>query len=405
MRMLIIALILFFAHSGFAAPSANECRRFFNYPDGTEQFISYLLNILNSDELMSFQTQLQKGEITNPIPNVRARVDSILQVHRGGFQRILDTHFIDIKRVLEVTNSSLAHHSKAQGQRTQAETQTRHAYYKMNLIPVPSGPFGPFEVMDTVVTQAMWVDVMGDNPSENQAGADTIQVVCNGKTISMRPDHPVEKMSFWAAVVFANAMSEKMNFEPVYNLDGIVFAHAQNKKELLAAAAKGPLTIDHDEGRAYEIYHAQNPLSLITKKSGFRLMSFPEYEYIGFGLSTKQDGTNYPMGLTKTEMADFAWGKNNIPELKTQPVGTTLKNLKVGKFPIFDFIGNVEIWASELWMPEPAAFKQRIIYHPSSMGSHYGQPTEDFEIEKPRCITLHNGSKTRGIRLVRSVVP
>ena len=53
----------------------------------------------------------------------------------------------------------------------------------------------PFEIMSTQVTQLMWAELMGKNPSaiENSSGVITKEI--NGIGVKMLPDYPVDNIS------------------------------------------------------------------------------------------------------------------------------------------------------------------------------------------------------------------
>ncbi len=63
----------------------------------------------------------------------------------------------------------------------------------------------PFLMKVTEVTQAEWIDVMGDNPSVN---------------VDCGLNCPADNMSWFDAVRFTNLLSEREGFEPCYTLDG-----------------------------------------------------------------------------------------------------------------------------------------------------------------------------------------
>ena len=63
----------------------------------------------------------------------------------------------------------------------------------------------PYELMATEVTQGLWSEVMGSNPSN---------------FINCGSDCPVEQVSWLDVVAFANALSDMAGLEPCYVLDG-----------------------------------------------------------------------------------------------------------------------------------------------------------------------------------------
>ena len=66
-----------------------------------------------------------------------------------------------------------------------------------------------FWMCETEITQALWVKVMGTNPSN-----------FNGGIYGTNLERPVENVSFYALLVFCNKLSIKLGLEPVYTIKG-----------------------------------------------------------------------------------------------------------------------------------------------------------------------------------------
>ena len=66
-----------------------------------------------------------------------------------------------------------------------------------------------FWMGETEITQALWVKVMGNNPSNY-----------NGGGYGTNLERPVESVSFYALLVFCNKLSIKLGLEPVYTING-----------------------------------------------------------------------------------------------------------------------------------------------------------------------------------------
>ena len=79
----------------------------------------------------------------------------------------------------------------------------------------------PIEVQSTPVTQNQWVAIMGENPSHFSKGEDSVVLNLNGKPIELQPDHPVESVTWWSVLEFANRLSERHGLQPSYDLSGI----------------------------------------------------------------------------------------------------------------------------------------------------------------------------------------
>ena len=62
---------------------------------------------------------------------------------------------------------------------------------------------------------------MEENPSKFTKGEHSIVASnINGKSIQMQPDNPVENITWWSALVFANKLSEQYGLKPAYDLSG-----------------------------------------------------------------------------------------------------------------------------------------------------------------------------------------
>ena len=72
----------------------------------------------------------------------------------------------------------------------------------------------PIEVQSTPVTQKQWVEVMGENPSHFIEGEDSDVLSFYGKDIKLQPDHPVESVTWWSVLEFANRLSGQHGLPP-----------------------------------------------------------------------------------------------------------------------------------------------------------------------------------------------
>ena len=66
-----------------------------------------------------------------------------------------------------------------------------------------------FWMCETEITQALWLELMGTNPS-----------YFNGGSYGTNLERPVESVSFYALLVFCNKLSIKLGLEPVYTING-----------------------------------------------------------------------------------------------------------------------------------------------------------------------------------------
>ncbi len=131
------------------------------------------------------------------------------------------------------------------------------------------------------VTQEIWQDAMGSNPSLNVA-----------------ENHPVERTMWLDAVEFCNTLSENEGLVPCYIIDG-------------------------------------TDVSFITDANGYRLPTEAEWEYAAEGGQLGK-GTIFPGG---SNLGDLAWYQDNS-DTKTHEVGLKTPN----ELGMYDMAGNVFEW-------------------------------------------------------------
>ena len=154
------------------------------------------------------------------------------------------------------------------------------------------------EVFKYQVTQVIWTEIMGNNPSTFKG-----------------ENKPVETISWWDTLEFCNKLSEKYGLIPVYNID---------KK-------RGILTINQIDGEISFPDKAD-----FSKTEGFRLPTEIEWEWFAIGgkLANKDEKI-----LDANKMEEEAWYYKNSGG-RTNNVGLKKPN----QLGIYDCIGNVWEW-------------------------------------------------------------
>jgi formylglycine-generating enzyme required for sulfatase activity len=167
----------------------------------------------------------------------------------------------------------------------------------------------PFLLGETEVTQELFETVMGYNPSEFQ-----------GKGYPNSKQRPVEKVTWYEAVMFCNRLSQKLGKRPYYNISNVYFYESGETVRLENIASADVTT---------------NP-----QANGFRLPLEKEWEYAAkAGTDNKWAGTN-----NKNQVKEVAWLKDNS-EKQTHPV----KCKRPNEWGFYDMSGNVSEWCYDLY--------------------------------------------------------
>jgi len=168
-------------------------------------------------------------------------------------------------------------------------------------IPVRNVTLSAFKMSKYTVTQELYFEITGRNPSEFQ-GVGNLPAA--GEIQGKRP---VEQVNWFEAVEFCNKLSEKEGFIPVYSIIG-----------------RTPLT-------GYPITAAT--VAADWTANGYRLPTEAEWEYACRAGTT----TRFSFGDTDADVDDYVWYSGNS-ELKTHQVGKKLPNA----WGLFDMHGNVD---------------------------------------------------------------
>ncbi|MCY4645100.1 MAG: formylglycine-generating enzyme family protein [Bacteriovoracales bacterium] len=324
-----------------AAWSAGDCSKLLQQGDGTERdatdnlksFLGTLMErqVIGDEGPTRLIEGLKGGKLINPITEEETGVSRIALVHRKTIQRFVDGKEgrIDQKDLLDWARETLKKRKRVRVERTEAKEETKYIYQEIAFHPVKGGKFKmgegikevdvelthDIEVMSTPVTQKQWAELMGFNPSRFADGEGSQTFEVNGRSIEMRPDNPVEMVSWWEALEFANRLSESHGLKPAYDLSVV--------RRVLVNAPGG------------DIYRAE----------GFRLPTEAEQEYIlrAGGVATGR----YHFGNDTDELKKYAWLSVNSNG-SSQPVGDRLP-LVIEGFKFYDVIGNVWEWSWDDW--------------------------------------------------------
>ena len=339
----------------FSSPSIEEKIPFYDkqaqgvpfvkgYGDRTNNFIAYLQEILEGlaiedreRKVESFLRGLENKKVLNFIDERDKPIDKSAFIHYDEIQNYIDKGGLNQDVLKEWAEGYLSESQRIHVKREEAREETLGAYRKMEFHRVNAGAFymgdeknkrrvkltNPIEVMATPVTQAQWVEVMGKNPSHFVKGDDSIVVSFDGKLVRMQPDNPVESITWWSALVFANRLSEAHGLPPVYDLSEVVW-------EPNTRAADGTLT-------ALNLREINVSNEDYYQAKGYRLPTKAEQEYM-----LRAEGRSkgrYHFGDSEADLKDYAWYRENSGE-KTHPVGQ-LKPIIINGKEFHDLVGNV----------------------------------------------------------------
>ena len=334
---------------------------FFNFSNSktpielTKNFQSYIgelleKQIIGDSELIRFIEHLERGELINPISQEEALTSTPLQVQRRGLQNYVDKASLDHKELLSWSRATLAKRARVRVKREEVQEETRDPYRKLEFHPVkrpvsfemeykgdkkPVTLTHPIEVQSTPVTQKQWVEIMGENPSRFAKGEDSVVLNFHGKDIKLQPDNPVESVTFWSVLEFANRLSEKHGLPPAYDLSGITWYSGSPENGNLL-----PVRFDESfyeieiyiKGESYDPYEGD----IYYQAEGYRLPTAAEQAYMLLG-GGKAKGDSF--FKSKAEMDAYAWYKENADN-RTHSVGL-LQPIMIDGKDFYDLYGNV----------------------------------------------------------------
>ena len=322
--------------------------------DGTRDLESYLgllleRQIIEESKLVRFKEGLEEGKLVNPISAEEAWLSVAFRIHHDKIQRYLDETSLDKKELLDWSNAFLEEWARVRVRREETREETQSLDQKLKFHPVRPGRFEmgegdhktpviltyPMEVQSTPVTQKHWVEIMGKNPSHFAKGEDSVVINIDGKRVILQPDHPVENVTWWSVLEFANRLSKEHGFEPAYDLSGIDWKPGTRAEDGTLDAKSGEVRI-YVQGRSYNPYEGD----IYYRVEGYRLLTEAEQEYML--RAAGQSRGLYSFGDNEADLKDHAWFADNS-DGHTHPVGL-LTALVIDSREFYDLHGNVREW-------------------------------------------------------------
>ena len=197
-----------------------------------------------------------------------------------------------------------------------------------------------YSILKTEVTQEFYEFVMGENPS----------------FFGGEKNLPVERVSWYGAVVFCNKLSEKKGLEPVYSVDGETDASKWKDKF--------------------------SDIACNEKANGYRLPTVEEWQYAAKGgQEFKYSGSD--------NLDEVGWYDGNSGD-KTNPVAQKKPN----GYGLYDMSGNVWEWCWDSYS-----------YYGDSRygcGGSWSHDADFCEVGSRRWYDANNTYDYLGFRIVRS---
>ena len=318
----------------------------------TENIIAYLEKlseeqIIRAPEITRFRDALADGRVVNPITEEDTATKTTAMIHSKTLQSLLDEGTLDLSKLLAWSEAALQEKARVRVRREETRVETKDLYYKIKLRPVPAGEFTmgedfkkvsvtlthPFEMMTSAITQNQWAEIMGANPSSFIDGPDSETRLIQGETIQMRPNHPVENVTWWSVIVFANRLSEEHGLKPAYDLSGIKFKPG--------TSAEGG-TLESEDPKANPVINA--PEGDIYRAEGYRLPTEAERERAARAATD----TKYSFGDDEKDLKDYGWFSENSND-QTHEV----QSLKPNAYGLSDLHGNVWEWGHDWYEDNP----------------------------------------------------
>ncbi len=309
-------LLLFVFFCSLMAISTELCDLSFNATSEqiTTKFMAFLQDrveagALNEDDINDMLIELERGVLINPFASKSISKEN--ELYGKIFQEYLEEANLRKKDVLKWLVKIINKEKNRTSQKNAVSMEVKGAFLQIQFAPISPGSVTrrvgpnrgtarvtrPIEVMTTPVTNAQWSEIF--NYGE-------------------KSDLPHTGSTLYSKLVFANKLSEKKGFRPVYNL-------SQMQQEPLTSAEEGTLKFKLENGML-----------------GFSHQNY--YESEGYRLPT-HDEQLLLMKLANLELGphesifEYAFVDQNS-EKKMREVGEK-KPIYIGDFAFYDVFGNV----------------------------------------------------------------
>ena len=199
------------------------------------------------------------------------------------------------------------------------------------------------------VTQALYQEIMGNNPS-----------------YFIGDSLPVERVSWYDAIAFCNKLSDTTGLVAIYTIDSL------------------SVTADFS-------------------KDGYRLPTEAEWEYAA--RSGGRDDRKYSGTNTESELGNYAWYDldRNHPNYGTNKVGTKQDN----DLGIYDMSGNVWEWCWDWYGTYSSSFQTNPTGASTGSirtlrGGHWAAPSDFCSTASRGCVTPLDSDRGLGFRIAKN---
>lgn len=356
--------------------------------------------LLGEAELRRMLEGLEGGQLINPIA-MRDDISTEALVHYGEIEKYLGTplHQEKLRKWLE---SKVKERARTDRSRDEARKDTQVSGVPITFVRISARKFeinygwgnshvtlsNPFEIMDTPVTQAQWVGVMGSNPAHFKEGPESVRVDRNGQSFRMNPDNPVESITWWSAVEFANRLSINAKLKPTYDFSDVKFDPKTSAEAGNLTATGGKIKVNAPDGNFYEA-------------EGYRLPTEAEVRRIL--RSIQKDDGRFFFKEDPVSAQELGWVERDV-SLINQPVGILKPIISSGQ-RIHDFLVNVFEMTSEGYDSRYPEGKDPYGDPSSERGFKAVGKVQDATALAKMFMVFNKGDPQMGFRLVRTLKP
>lgn len=301
----------------------------------SENLINYLSKLLEQqyvrlESLQMMLVALEQGELINPI-SAKEALNSIKKIIHDGIASVISHGDLDREILIQGLKKIVKEETWQEERRGESRQKTEYATFTPKFYEIHPGKFMmgedkekveveitmPFFMMDVPVTQFVWARLQilfgrkkldKINPSKFKTGAESVVIKIDGIDIQMKPDHPVENVSWNDVKYFIDKLNQ-------------LSARGDNKiQSLIEQILPG-----HQKGDIYD---------------------FPTSAQLEFVMRDRGNANKkYFNSDDADDILSYAWLSKNSNE-ETHRVASLLPLFIDGK-PFYDLLGNVYQWVKD----------------------------------------------------------